>query len=140
MDTRLTSNVPLAPNLLSPPNPLSVSILPSALNELPAQNPLPTVNLQINANHQATSHLHSSIVGEHHIAEAISSVNPGTVNVVGQDQFNVTANFHMNPNPSVGETEEILSVCRVFNVQLRFNDLSSESSIQQIISCTESVL
>jgi hypothetical protein len=93
--------MPPSPNINVPPasspsNPLSVAILPSAPE---SQRSPPTINLQISQ--RPASHLHSNVMGGH-IAEAISSVNPSTVNVVGQDQINVNAQIYVNPDLNAG--------------------------------------
>jgi hypothetical protein len=74
-------------------NPFSVSTRPSFPNTLTIPNPL---NLP---------HQYSTIVRKH-ITEATSSVSPGTVNVIGHDQINVTNNIHMNPNLNAGKPQD----------------------------------
>jgi hypothetical protein len=73
-------------NLLNPPAlnlpSLSSTIHPSAYDFLTTPNPLASSNLP-----------YSNAIGA--ISEAISSIQPGTINVVGGDQSNVTTHIHM---------------------------------------------
>jgi hypothetical protein len=71
---------PSTPNLPTTPNLPATSILPTDPNLLTILNPLPPAGQR-----------------DEFIVEATSSVSPGTVNVVGHDQFNVTTHIHINP-------------------------------------------
>jgi hypothetical protein len=101
----------------------STSILPPDPNLLIIRNPLPPTNLP---SHRGD-----------YVTEAISSVSPGTVNVVGHDQINNVTNVtHIHMNPGAGELPHTSQdYCRRFNTLTQNKTLVNPSVTQRGCWC-----